>query len=203
MRRSRISGRPAPRSQARLQALGVQDEEALQHWFLAQMGTFLARHGRRLIGWDELLEGGLPEGAIVMSWRGMAGGIAAARAGHDVIMAPTTHCYFDQYQADESGEPLAIGGFLPLETVYAFDPVPAELSDEGATHVLGTQAMLWSEYISTPEHLEYMAFPRTAALAEVAWSTTEHRDLADFARRLVVHETRLRHLHVNFRSLAP
>jgi hexosaminidase len=194
--------RASPEVQTLMQELGVQDEEALQHWFLSQMEAFLARHGRRLVGWDELLEGGLPEEAIVMSWRGTAGGIAAAHAHHDAIMVPTTHCYLDYYQSSEPGEPLAIGGFLPLETVYAFDPIPAELSGEEAAHILGTQAMLWSEYIPTLEHLEYMAFPRTAALAEVAWTAPEYRDFADFARRLDVHAPRLHHLHVNFRPLA-
>lgn len=193
----------SPQVQARIQQLGVQDEEALQHWFIAQMGAILARRGRRLIGWDEILEGGLPDGAMVMSWRGIQGGIAAARAHHDVIMAPTTHCYFDYYQSNEPGEPLAIGGYLPLETVYAFEPVPATLSAEEAAHILGTQAALWSEYIPTLDQLEYMAFPRTAALAEVAWTAPEHRDFASFLQRLRVHETRLTRLHANVRPVGP
>ncbi len=193
----------SPQVQARIQELGLQDEEALQHWFISQMGAFLTQHDRRLIGWDEMLEGGIPDGTIVMSWRGMEGGIAAARAHHDVIMAPTTHCYFDYYQSSEPGEPLAIGGYLPLETVYAFEPVPAALSGEEATHILGTQAALGSEDLSTLDRLEYMAFPRTIALAEVAWTAQEHRDFTDFVQRLGVHETRFTRLHVNFRSVAP
>jgi hexosaminidase len=189
----------SPQVQARMQELGIHDEEALQHWFISQMGDFLTQHGRHLIGWDEILEGGLPERAIVMSWRGIEGGITAARAGHDVIIAPTSHCYFDYYQSKEPGEPLAIGGYLPLEKVYAFDPVPAALSPDEAAHVLGMQAALWSEYITTPDHLEYMAFPRTIALAEVAWSAPEQRDFADFLQRLGTHETRLAHWHVKLR----
>jgi hexosaminidase len=188
----------SPQVQTRIRELGLQDEEALQHWFISQMGAFLAQRGRRLIGWDEILEGGLPEGAMVMSWRGIEGGIIAARAHHDVIMAPTTHCYFDYYQSSDPGEPLAIGRYLPLETVYAFEPVPAALSVEEAAHILGTQAALWSEYIPTLDRLEYMAFPRTVALAEVAWTAPQRRDFAGFLQRLSVHEMRLTHLHVNF-----
>jgi hexosaminidase len=190
------------RIQARIKALRLKDDAELQSWFIRQMGGFLASHGRRLVGWDEILEGGLAENAVVMSWRGTKGGIEAARAGHDVVMTPTTHTYFDYYQSkDRETEPRAIGGFLPLETVYAFEPVPAELEPEFATRVLGAQGQLWTEYMPTPTHVEYMAFPRLTALAEVVWSPSERKDYADFLVRLQRHLERLRVLDVNFRPL--
>ena len=131
----------SPRAQARIKELGLKDENELQSWFIKQMDSFLTAHGRRLVGWDEILEGGLAPNAVVMSWRGTAGGIAAARAGHDVVMAPGSHTYFDHYQsAKHDSEPLAIGGFLPIDTVYAYEPVPAELEPQFATHILGAQA---------------------------------------------------------------
>ena len=147
------------KAQARIAALGLKDEDELQSWFIRRMDAFLVERGRRLIGWDEILEGGLAPNATVMSWRGNQGGITAARAGHDVVMAPTHSTYFDYYQAPAEREPLAIGGFLPLEKVYTFDPIPAELSDEEAKHILGTQGQLWTEYIKTPAQAEYMGVP--------------------------------------------
>jgi hexosaminidase len=153
-----------------------------------------------LIGWDEILEGGLAPGATVMSWRGTKGGIAAAQAGHDVVMTPTQFVYFDYYQSkDTANEPLAIGGFVPLEKVYSFEPVPAELSAEQAKHVLGGQANIWTEYMPDARHVQYMAFPRLLALAEVVWSPKEKKDFADFSRRLDAEERRLKTLEVNFR----
>ena len=188
--------------QARIKELGLQDEHELQSWFIRQMDNFLVARKRRLVGWDEILEGGLAENAVVMSWRGTKGGIAAARAGHDVIMAPTSHTYMDYYQSkDDAKEPLAIGGFLPLETVYAFEPVPAELEAEFARHVLGAQGQLWTEYMPNPKQVEYMAFPRMSALAEVVWTPKERRDYANFLERLAPHLERLRVLDVNFRPL--
>jgi hexosaminidase len=190
------------RIQARIKELGLNDEHELQSWFVRQMDEFLASRGRRLVGWDEILEGGLAENALVMSWRGTKGGIEAARAGHDVVMTPTTHTYFDYYQAKEtSNEPLAIGGWLPLETVYSYEPVPAELEPRFAKHVLGAQGQLWTEYMPTPKHVEYMAFPRLSALAEVVWSPNETRDYARFVTRLQSHLDRLRILDVNVRPL--
>ena len=196
--------RESERVRARIKALGLKDEHEMQAWFTKQMDTFLAAHGRRLIGWDEILEGGLAPGAAVMSWRGVKGGIRAAQAGHDVVMAPTTHTYFDYYQARErESEPLAIGGFLPLETVYAFEPVPSELDREAARHVLGGQGQIWTEYIRTPKQLEYMAFPRVAALAEALWTPSDQKNFGDFAVRLGAHLQRLRALDVAYRPHTP
>jgi hexosaminidase len=194
----------SPRVQRRMQELGVKDAHELQSWFIRQMDTWLTARGRRLIGWDEILEGGLAPGATVMSWRGMNGGIAAARAGHDVVMAPTSHTYFDYYQSrDRANEPLAIGGFLPLETVYAFEPVPDSLSAAEAAHVLGAQAQHWTEYLPTPRHVEYQAFPRLAALSEVVWSPRAQRSWPHFRGRLDTHLRRLDALAVHYRRPEP
>jgi hexosaminidase len=190
-----------PAIQARIKALGVADEHGLQSWFIRQMDTFLAGRGRRLVGWDEILEGGLAENAVVMSWRGTKGGIEAARAGHDVVMAPTSHTYLDYSQSkDQSREPVA-NGFLPLETVYAFEPIPAELEPQFARHILGAQAQLWTEYMATGKQVEYMAFPRLTALAEGVWTPPERKNYADYLDRLARHLPRLQALDVNFRPL--
>jgi hexosaminidase len=191
-----------PQIQARIKALGLKDEHEMQSWFIRQMDTFLTRQGRRLIGWDEILEGGLAPNATVMSWRGMAGGIAAAKDGHDVVMAPGSHTYFDHYQSqDKASEPLAIGGFTNIEKVYSFEPTPAELTPEQAKHILGAQAQVWTEYIPDPRKLEYMAYPRLVALCEAVWSRTDRRDFTDFMARLPVHLKRLDALDVNYRRL--
>jgi hexosaminidase len=190
----------SPEIQARIKQLGLKNEAELQSWFIRQMDKFLTAHGRRLIGWDEILEGGLAPGATVMSWRGVAGGIAAARAGHDVVMAPTSHTYLDYYQSqDRAHEPIAIGGFLPMDTVYAFDPYPDSLEAQYRKHILGAQVQLWTEYIPTPRQAEYMAYPRTSAFSEVVWTPENERDYGDFLRRLKVHERRLDALDVNYR----
>lgn len=189
-------------AQAKMKALGLKNEEELQSWFIHQMDQFLASHGRRLIGWDEILEGGLAPGATVMSWRGEEGGIAAANAGHDVVMTPSSYTYLDHYQAkDRAKEPLAIGGFLPLETVYRYEPVPAGISLDKASHVLGAQGQLWTEYIPDPKQLEYMAFPRLCALSEVVWSPSKAKDYGSFVKRLEPMLERLRILDVNYRPL--
>jgi hexosaminidase len=193
--------RASPRAQARIRELGLKKEEELQSWFIRQMDAFLTARGRRLVGWDEILEGGLAPGATVMSWRGVRGGIAAARAGHDVVMAPTTYTYFDYYQStNRDSEPLAIGGLLPLDSVYGFEPIPADLEPQYAKHVLGAQGQLWTEYMPTSRQVEYMAFPRMTALAEVVWSPKERKDFADFRRRLEVHLRRLDGMGVNYRK---
>ncbi len=190
------------RIQQRIKELGLPDEHALQSWFIRQMDAFLTSKGRRLVGWDEILEGGLAENAVVMSWRGVKGGIEAARANHDVVMAPTTHTYLDYYQSkDRASEPLAIGGFLPLETVYGYEPIPEELEPQFAKHVLGAQAQLWTEYLPTPKRVEYMAFPRLTALAEVVWTPKEQKDYAGFLERLRPHLQRLAVLDVSVRPL--
>lgn len=171
-------------AQAVIRREGLKDAHELQSWFIRRIERFLNANGRRLIGWDEILEGGLAPNATVMSWRGTAGGIEAARQGHDVVMTPTSHLYLDFYQGDPRYEPLAIGGLLPLERVYAFEPVPAELSAAQVGHVLGAQGNVWTEYLKTPEAVEYMAWPRALALAEVNWSAPEHRDWDSFWARL-------------------
>lgn len=189
-------------SQDRMKKLGLKNEEELQSWFMRQMDGFLTKHGRRLIGWDEILEGGLAQNATVMSWRGIAGGIAAAKADHDVVMAPTTYTYLDYYQSrDRSTEPRAIGGFVPLEAVYGYEPIPSELTPAQATHILGVQGQLWAEYIPNFKHVEYMAWPRLCAIAEITWSPLKGKDFADFSKRLKVHLERLKVLDVKYRPL--
>jgi hexosaminidase len=189
----------SPRIQARIRELGLRNEEELQSWFIRQMDTYLTARGRRLVGWDEILEGGLAPGATVMSWRGVRGGIAAARAGHDVVMTPTTHTYFDYHQSQNRETDPPIGNLLPLDSVYAYEPIPADLEPQHTKHVLGTQGQLWTEYMPNPRQVEYMAFPRMTALAEVAWTPRDRKDLADFRRRLDVHLRRLDVLRVNYR----
>lgn len=185
---------------ALMAAAGAKDAHEMQSHFIRRMNRFLAGHGRRLIGWDEILEGGLAEGAAVMSWRGTAGGIAAAKQGHDVVMAPTTHTYLDHYQTEAiASEPLAIGGITSLEQVYSFEPVASEIPADKAHHVLGAQAQLWTEYMPTTTHVEYMAFPRLSALAEVAWSPAGARNYPEFRRRLGTHLKRLEVLDVRYR----
>lgn len=192
-----------PKCQARIKAEGLEDEHELQSWFIRQMDVFLTERGRRLVGWDEILEGGLAAGATVMSWRGEAGGIKAAQSGHDVVMAPNSHTYFDYYQAEPADEPLAIGGFLPLERVYSYNPTPEALTEKEKEHILGVQGQIWTEYIPNPDHAEYMAYPRACALAEVAWAPVEGKDYKRFYKRLEQHLERLRKLEVNYRRLDP
>jgi hexosaminidase len=192
----------SPQAQARMKELGLKDEEELQSYFVRRMDEFLTRQGRRLVGWDEILEGGLAPNATVMSWRGEAGGIAAARAGHDVVMSPNTSTYLDYYQSeDRSKEPLAIGGFVPLEKVYAYEPIPSALTPDEARHVLGAQAQLWTEYMPHTRDVEYMAFPRLCALAEAVWTPGAAKDYIDFTQRLQTHLKRLSILDVNYRPL--
>lgn len=175
-----------PKCQDRIKTEGLKDEHGLQSYFIRRVERFVNSYGRRIIGWDEILEGGLAPDATVMSWRGEEGGIAAARMGHDVVMTPGSHCYFDHYQGDPSIEPVSIGGYTTLKKVYSYDPVPAELEYDKQHHILGAQANLWTEYIATPEHAEYMLFPRLAALSEVLWSPIEVRNWEDFTERLEV-----------------
>ncbi len=176
--------RECPKCQARMTTEGFADPMELQSWSVRRMERRLNSLGKRLIGWDEILEGGLAPEAAVMSWRGMEGGVAAARQGHDVVMAPTTHVYLDYYQGDPRFEPPAIGGFLPLSGVYAFEPTPPGLSAAEAAHILGGQANLWTEYIATPGHASYMMWPRLCALAEAVWSPASGRDWDSFLARL-------------------
>ncbi|MEU2271735.1 beta-N-acetylhexosaminidase [Streptomyces olindensis] len=192
-------------AQERIRELGLADEDELQSWFIGHFDTWLTARGRRLIGWDEILEGGLAEGAAVSSWRGYAGGIAAARAGHDVVMCPEQQVYLDHRQAPGPDEPVPIGWVRTLEDVYRFEPVPPELTPEEARHVLGTQANLWTEVMEDQARVDYQAFPRLAAFAEVAWSALPapaERDFAGFERRMAAHYRRLDALGVAYRPPA-
>ena len=177
---------------------GLKDEHELQSYFIRRMEKYVNSKGKNIIGWDEILEGGLAPNATVMSWRGVAGGIEAAQSGHDVIMTPGSHCYFDYYQADPAFEPLAIGGLVTLEKVYSFNPTPAKLNAEESKHILGAQGNLWTEYIDSPGKVEYMAYPRAIALAEVLWTPTDRRDWNGFVQRLNGHLERLDGWKVNY-----
>jgi hexosaminidase len=179
---------------------GLANADELQAHFISRIARYLETIGRRLVGWDEILDGGAPEGATIMAWRDIQKGIEAARSGHDVIMTPMSHCYFDHYQG-KTDEPKAIGGFTPLEKVYAFEPIPPDLPPELARHVLGGQGNVWTEYMPDTKHVEYMAFPRLCALSEVLWSPRESRSLSDFLDRLRQHLKRLDRLGVNYRRL--
>lgn len=187
-----------PKCQARIKAEGLKDEKELQSYFIKRIEKFLVSKNRKLIGWDEILEGGLPQEATVMSWQGLEGGIAAARQGHDVIMTPGSYCYFDRYQGDPKTEPKAIGGYLSLKKVYSYEPVPGELTKDQFKYILGAQGNLWTEYIPTPEHAEYMAVPRMIALAEVTWTPKNMKSWPDFRSRMNNEFKRLDLLHVNY-----
>lgn len=195
----KVRWKASPLAQAIIQREGLKDEHGLQSWFIRRIDTWLAARGRRLVGWDEILEGGLAPGATVMSWRGIAGGIDAAKLGRDVIMTPNSHLYFDFYQGDPRFEPLAIGGLSTLDNVYAYEPVPDALTPAEARHILGAQANLWTEYLKTPAQLEFMAYPRALALAEVTWSPRSARDWASFERRLPRALKSLDRLRVHYR----
>lgn len=198
----KVRWKVCPDCQARIKAEGLADEHELQSYFIRRIEKWLNDKGRRLIGWDEILEGGLAPNATVMSWRGSRGGIDAANAGHDVVMSPTTYCYFDYYQSeDKDAEAPAIGGYLPLQHVYAFDVIPADIDPAKAHHVLGGQGNVWTEYIPTSEQVEYMTYPRAIALAEAVWSYPTERDFSEFRSRLVQHLPRLDALNVNCRRL--
>lgn len=177
---------------------GLKDEHELQSYFIQRMEKYINNKGRKIIGWDEILEGGLAPDATVMSWRGMEGGIAAAKQSHDVIMSPGPPCYFDHYQADPVDEPIAIGGLTTLEQVYAFVPVPSELNPTEVKYILGGQANLWTEFIPDPRQAEYMAYPRAIALAEALWTPQSRKDWNDFTKRLVSHFDLLDGMEVNY-----
>jgi len=187
-----IGGDEAPKSrwakckkcQAVIRENGLKDEHELQSWFVGRMDEFLTQRGRKLIGWDEILEGGLSPNATVMSWRGFEGGIAAAKLGHYVVMSPGSHCYFDHYQSTNPNEPLAIGGYTPLEKVYEFDPIPSGFTPEQQSYILGGQANLWTEYIPDMKQLEYMTYPRALALSQALWCISKP-SFDDFKRSFV------------------
>ena len=173
--------------QTRMKAEGLKDEHELQSYFIERIEKFLLTKKRNLVGWDEILEGGLSPHATVQSWRGMEGGIAAAREDHDVVMSPTSHCYLD-YAYDR----------ISTEKSYAFEPVPPELSEEQAKHILGLEGNLWAEHMPTEERVDYQAFPRLCALAEAAWSPKDQRSYEDFRRRLRLHGERLDRFGVQY-----
>ncbi|MTI87613.1 MAG: beta-N-acetylhexosaminidase [Balneolaceae bacterium] len=185
-------------AQSVIQREDLKDEHELQSYFISRIEKFLNSHGRQIIGWDEILEGGLAPQATVMSWRGEEGGIEAAKMNHDVIMTPGGTNYFDHYQANPETEPLAIGGFTPLEDVYHYEPVPHELSGEKAKYVLGAQGNVWTEYMHTTDKVEYMAYPRAVALSEVLWTPADNKNWMEFWGRLQTHFKRLDILEVNY-----
>ena len=182
----KISWKKCERCQARIKLNGLKNEEELQSYFIKRIEKFIVSKNKKMIGWDEILEGGLAPEATVMSWRGEAGGIEAAKMNHEVVMTPGSPCYFDHYQAGPEGEPLAIGGFNTVKKVYDYEPIPAELTANQAKYVLGAQGNVWTEYIVTAEHLEYMVLPRMPALAEVLWTPAKNKNWENFNQRLQV-----------------
>jgi hexosaminidase len=175
--------------QALIRQMGLKDENELQSYFIKRIEKFVNQHGKKIIGWDEILEGGLAPNATVMSWRGIEGGKAAARMGHAVIMTPTDYCYLDYHQSKGQDEGQAIGGYLPLEKVYGYDPVPSDLDTANRKYILGTQGNVWTEYMDSPERVWYQVLPRMTALAEVAWSKNTQKDFSDYLNRLDDHYT--------------
>jgi hexosaminidase len=200
---SKEGWRRSAEAQAIMKRHGLQNEDGLQSYFVSRMVRFLASRGKQAIGWDEILEGGLAPGAIVMSWRGESGGIEAVKEGHLAIMAPSEYCYFDYGQGDSRREPANIGGFTPLDKVYGYEPIPRQLVSHGGKFILGIQANVWTEFIATPDYLEYMLFPRLLAFAEVAWSPTAGRRYENFRGRLPFQLARLDAQHVNYRIPEP
>ena len=182
-----------------MEKLEIEDEDSLQTYFIGKVQKILNNYGKKIIGWDEIIEGGLVNDATVMSWRGEEGGIFAAKAGNNAIMSPTSHLYFDYYQA-RTGEPLAIGGLIPLEKVYSYEPIPEGLDINQATKILGAQGNVWTEYIKTPEMVEYMSVPRMTALSEIVWSKRKKRDFSEFIKRLNFYKYFLDKKKVNYRN---
>ncbi|MHB1921386.1 MAG: beta-N-acetylhexosaminidase [Chitinophagaceae bacterium] len=189
--------------QRRIRELHLKNEDGLQSYFIQRIEKFLNAHGRAIIGWDEILEGGLAPNATVMSWRGEEGGIAAARQHHQVIMTPGNWVYFDHGQGDPNREPINIGGYLPLSKVYAYNPIPAGLTPEEQKYIIGSQGNVWTEYMPTPQKVEYMVFPRMLALAEVVWTPNSKKNYANFLDRLPAQLARLDRDHILFRIPKP
>ena len=190
-----------PKCQQRIKYEGLANEDELQSYFIKRIEKHLNSKGRDIIGWDEILEGGLAPNATVMSWRSEDGGIQAANAGHKVVMSPVDFCYLDYYQSkDADNEPLTIGGFLPLEKVYSYDPIPAKIDEDKKHFVMGVQGNVWTEYMKTPQVVEYMTYPRASAIAEVGWTQPESKDENNFKQRLKAHYKRLDELKVNYRN---
>ncbi len=176
---------------------GLKDEHELQNYFISRMEKYINSKGKKIIGWDEILEGGLAPNATVMSWRGISGGIKAANMKHDVIMTPNATCYLDHYQSKDKNEPLAIGGYTPLEEIYNYEPIPEELDGESSKYIIGAQGNVWTEYMSTSEYVEYMVFPRIFALSEVVWSKNKS-NFEEFTSRVISFFDRLDKLDINY-----
>ena len=187
----------SPKIQARMKSLGLKDEHELQSWFMSRIGRFLAAHGRKMIGWDEILEGGIPEDATIMSWRGTAGAIAAAKAGHDSVLSPAPTLYFDNRQGFSEIEPSGRGNSIDLKTVYEFNPLPSEIAPEQQKHVIGVQGNLWTEHVRTEDRAAWNSFPRGSAVAEIGWSNPARREFAGFIDRLVPQMRRMKALGSN------
>jgi len=181
-----------------IKKLGLKDENELQSYFIRRIDKFVTSKGKKLLGWDEILEGGISPNAMVMSWRGTKGGIEAAKQNHDVVMSPNSYFYIDYYQSEAKTEPIAIGGFLPLSKCYSFEPDLPELTAEEAKHVVGIQANLWTEYISNLPYAEYMTYPRALALSEVSWSPKGSKNYEDFKKRLKGHMPSMDALKINY-----
>lgn len=194
----KTSWEKCPHCQKRIKDQDLQDEHELQSYFIQRIEKYVNSKGRQIIGWDEILEGGLAPNATVMSWRGEEGGIAAAKQQHQVIMTPGNWCYLDHYQDSSKTEPLAIGGFTPVSEVYSYEPLPPQLSAAESKYILGAQGNVWTEYMKTSDHVEYMVYPRACALAEVLWSTKESRNYEDFLQRMKIHTNRLDSWKVNY-----
>ena len=194
-----------PEIQKLIKSRGLSDENEMQSWFIEQIDVFLEKNGRRMLAWyeDGMLDGNLTKGAIIMPWRGGDTGVDAVNSTQDVVMAHGDYTYFDYYQSESEHEPKAMGGYIPLEKVYHYNPIPQHINKQQAQQILGAQGQLWTEYMKTPEHVEYMAFPRAVALSEVLWlnQNEQLRDYQAFLKRLTVHQKRLDLMSVNYRSL--
>ncbi|MFC1734400.1 beta-N-acetylhexosaminidase, partial [candidate division KSB1 bacterium] len=194
----KIRWQQCDKCQKRIKVEKLKDEKELQSYFIKRIAAFIKTKNKKIIGWDEILEGGIAPEATVMSWRGMKGGIAAAKKGHDVIMSPTSYCYFDYYQAEPSTQPKAIGGFTTLKKVYSFEPVPKGLSTKEAQHIIGAQGNVWTEYIPDGSHVEYMSLPRMCALSEVLWTSKNNRNFKDFSKRMKMIFKRFDSINLNY-----
>jgi hexosaminidase len=183
--------------QQQMHKLKIKNESDLQAYFTRKIEEYLTKKGRKAIGWDEVLEGNIPPETAIMSWRGTQGGIDAVKAGHKVVMTPTDYCYFDYYQSKDTTEPLTIGGYLPIDKVYSYDPVPSGLNSAEARLIMGTQGNVWTEYMDSPEKVEYMIFPRIFAMAEIQWIDPEKKDYGNFLKRLKLFEPFLNQNKIN------
>lgn len=188
----------SPKIQQKIKDLGLKNEEELQSYFMKRIEKFVNSKGRKVIGWDEIIEGGLSPNVTVMSWRGMEGGVTAAKSGHDVIMAPIQYTYFWWNQGDPKKEPLSAGNYLPMEKVYSFEPVDSSLTEGEAKHVLGAHGSAWAEYMENESKVEYMVFPRISALAEVVWTPKEKKNWKDFTQRMQKQFRRYDYRRINY-----